>query len=303
MRLHPAAMLICLGASFNAACNSPTTPSAIPTTTVVPAAATSPTSTPPVGITVAGKVFDTAMRELPGAVVEVVDGPSAGMMTTTDASGLYGLAGSFDENTHFRATSAGHAEAIRPMAPRCATCNPKFWVYFFLPLPVPPADIAGDYTFTVIADGACTALPEHARRRTYSTTVSALTTQPTSANTLFTAQVNGANLVSGLGFESVFFAVAGDYLTLYMGDLHGQPGLLEITAPNAYFSIGGFGEATVGANGASIISSSFEGEIADCELKPGLDPLVNGRYSCTPERAVRRVVCPSNRHQLILTRR
>ena len=303
VKLHHAILWLCIGAVLSASCDSPTAPSAIPVVSSAGSAGTTPAASSPGGIAVAGKVFDTAYREIAGAVVEVVDGPSAGMIATTDGSGQFGLRGSFDENTHFRAAKAGYAEAVLPMSRRCATCNPNFWVYFYLALPVPPADITGDYTLTVIASDACTALPEQARKRTYSATVGSLATQPTPAKTLFNAHMAGANLVSGLGFNDLSFAVAADYMTLYMGDLHGQPGLLEIVDPDTYFSIGGLGSATLGASGASTIAAPFDGEIAYCELKPGLEPIVNGRYTCAPDRAVKNIVCPSSRHQLILTRR
>ena len=52
---------------------------------------------------------------LGGAVVEVVDGPQAGLSTISNAAGQFSLSGRFDDDTRFRAAKAGHvAETQRP---------------------------------------------------------------------------------------------------------------------------------------------------------------------------------------------
>lgn len=299
MRLH-AALMLTLGALAGAACNSPSSSAVLPTaptsTVAVPA--------PLTGIAISGKVYDTGNRPLAGATVEVVNGASAGLKVTTLADGSYAMRGEFDAGTQFRATKAGYETGLRPMAQFCQACNPNFWVYFFLGLPVAPANIANAYTVTVTSDPSCTALPGHARQRAYTTRIIPNTTQPTSANTLFAATLDGANLVSGLVWQGVWFAVAGDYMEVSMGDLHGQPGLLEQTDANAYFSVGGLGTTTLGSSGVSQITTTFEGEILHCELRPGVPPLdAAGRFDCSPARAISRVACQARNHQLLLTRR
>lgn len=297
MRPRLQAVLLLTGVLSTAACSSPTTPS------VVPAATTAVIAAAPGGIAVAGKVYDTAFRPLAGAIVEVLDGPSSGMRVTTTATGDFALRGVFDEHTRFRASRDGHAAGILTLSPRCEPCNPNFWIYFHLAVPDPPANLAGDYALTVVANEACTALPGHARRRTYSVTIVPSPLQPTPANTAFNASIGGAPLVSRLG-DGIVFAVAGNYMDLYMGDLHGDPGLIEITGADSYFSIGGGGSATVTSSDASAIVADLDGDVIHCEFKPGLAPIDgSGRYACTAERAITRVVCPSRKHQLILTRR
>src|SRR5215213_8272965 len=140
MRWHHAACLLIVIALFSFGCSTPTTPTVVPTATT-PAIVGAPS-----GVAIAGKVYDTAYRPLGGAIVEVIDGPSVGMTVATIASGEFALRGAFDETTHFRATKAGHSEAVLKMGPRCAACNPNFWVYFYLAGPVAPVNIAGDYT-------------------------------------------------------------------------------------------------------------------------------------------------------------
>jgi hypothetical protein len=300
MRRPHAALLLILGAFAGAACNSPS-PSA-----VVPTAPTSMVATPapPSGVAMSGKVYDTGNRPLAGATVEVVNGASAGLKVTTLADGSYALRGEFDAGTQFRATKAGYETGLRPMAPFCQQCNPNFWVYFFLALPVAPANLANDYTVTVTADPVCTQLPGHARQRSYTTKIVPNATQPTPANTLFAATVDGANLVAGLTWQGLWFAVAGDYLEVSMGDLHGQPGVLEQTAENGFFSVGGLGTTTLGSSGVSQISTTFEGEIIHCELKSGVAPLdAGGRFDCPAAQAIARVACQARNHQLVLTRR
>ena len=299
MRRPHAALVLILGV-LAGACSSPSTSAVLPTaptpTVAVPA--------PPSGIAISGKVYDTANRPLGGATVEVVNGASAGLKVTTLADGSYAMRGEFDAGSQFRATKAGYETGLRPMAQFCQPCNPNFWVYFFLGLPVAPANIANDYTVTVTADPACTSLPGHARQRTYTTRIVPNGTQPTPANTLFAATVDGANLVTGLAWQGLWFAVAGDYLEVSMGDLHGQPGVLEQTDANAYFSVGGLGTTTLGSSGVSRITTTFEGEILHCELRPGVAPLdAGGRFDCSPARAVSRVACQARKHQLELTRR
>ena len=300
MGRHLAALSLILGALAVAACNTPATSGGLPT---------APTSTvaapaPPSGIAISGKVYDTGNRPLSGATVEVLNGASAGLKATTGADGSYAMRGAFDAGTQFRATKDGYETGVRPMAEFCQPCNPNFWIYFFLALPVAPANIANDYTVTVTADPACAALPGHARERTYTTKIVPNVTQPTPANTLFAGTVDGANLVSGLGWQGLWFAAAGDYLEVSMGDLHGQPGILEQTDTNGYFSVGGLGTTTLGSSGVSRIAAAFEGEIIHCELRAGVAPLdAAGRFDCAPARAISRVACQARNHQIVLTRR
>jgi hypothetical protein len=255
----------------------------------------------PRGVEIAGIVYDTAYRPLDGAIVEVLDGPSAGKIAIADRNGQFGLFGDFDVSTHFRASKTGHADGVATLGPRCAPCNPNFWIYFNLAVPEPTAAIAGDYTLTITADESCLTLPEHARTRTYSVHIAATPNQPTSADTWFLGSIDG-NLV-GRSWDGIWFGVAGNYIYLSLGDLHGDPGFIEQTSADHYYSVGGGGTTTIDAD-ATTIASFFEGQVTDCALKPGV-PLIgaNARYNCTPELAASRVVCQSSRHRLLLTRR
>lgn len=299
MRNHLAAVMLVFGVLVCACSGSD--PMSLPT---APTPNRAPASVPG-GVAVSGKVLDTANRPLAGATVEVINGPSAGVKSTTGVDGSFNIFGAFDAATEFRATHTGHEDAVSSLGAYCERCNPHHWVYFSLGLPVSPANISGDYTMTIVAAAACTALPEHARRRVYSTRITPMPDQPTSANTNFFGTVIGANLVSNAVWEGLWFKVAGDYTELVMGDLHGQPGLIERTDINGYYAIGGvgIGSATVVADGGATITMMFDGEVAHCELQDGALPLESGRFNCPTALAVFRTVCQSGNHQLTLTRR
>lgn len=260
----------------------PTGPSAIPPPT-------------PTGIQLEGTVSDAAWRPLAGARVEVVDGPQAGLSTTTDARGAFRLAGTFDDTTRFRATKEGHVAATWPLPLRCAACNPNWWIHFYLESLAPHANIAGDYTLTFIADSACAGLPDEARSRTYGATVTLASGSGEPANSRFNVTVTGGTFLEH--YNSFTIGVAGDYLMTDIGDWgHGAPGLVEQVAPNTYLTLGGAIATSV--TDASTISGAFHGAVDRCELTTEWA----SRSSCAGE-AVARAHCLSQNHQLILRRR
>src|SRR6476469_1202797 len=112
------------------------------------------------GELVAGTVYDSALRPLPGARVELLDGPQAGMSATSNAQGGFSLTGNVDDTTRFRASKEGYVTATATIQPFCDRCNPKRWVHLYLNMLDSPVAIAGDYTLTFIADSACVNLPD-----------------------------------------------------------------------------------------------------------------------------------------------
>lgn len=232
-----------------------------------------PTPLPNAAGVVKGNVYDTANRTLAGARVEVVDGPLAGTSATSDAMGAFSLTGTFDDTTLFRATKEGHVAATQHWRRTSPSAQP--WLGFSLDVLAPPVNIAGDFTLTFIADGACAAaLPAELRTRTYAATMT------------HGASNNGYKIdVSGALFDSVYnwfsVGVAGDYLGFWLRDEH----LVEVLAANTYLELSGVAAASVGTSGVATISASFDG-VFDYRGQE-----------------VTHARCESKNHQLILTRR
>ncbi len=247
---------------------SPSTPSAVPTGSVS---------------RISGSVLDTGFRPIAGARVEVVDGPGAGASTATDAEGQFSLTGTFDASTRFRAAKEGHVAATQAWS--CGGSCPgagQPWLAFYLAMLAPNADIAGNYTLTVIADGACADLPNEVRTRTYSATIKARSGPDLPANAGFDVTLGGAAFLDGL--DSFRIGVAGDYLGFWLDGGH-NPSFVEQVTPDTYLAVSGSGAASVPVSGASTISTSLQGWIE--------------YYGA----AVVRAHCESEDHRLILTRR
>jgi hypothetical protein len=241
--------------------NNTTSPSSLPSPAVSP-------PTPPLnaGGLVKGSVSDTAFRHLDGALVEVVDGPQAGMSTIADANGSFSFSGTFDDATRFRATKDGHLAATQ--ASRTFLNLPNRYVTFSLEVLAPPVNMAGDYTLTFIADSACVGLPDDVRTRTYTATIT-----PWSSTSFNVALSGAAFLPSRDNFP---IGVAGDYVAFWFAD----PAIVERIAANKQIELYGSAGASVGRSGVSTIAVSWDGEF---------------EYS--------QIECESKNHQLILTRR
>ena len=247
-------------------------------------------------IQLAGTVSDAAWRPIAGARVEVLDGPQAGLATTSDGNGEYRLSGRFDATTQFRATKDGHAALTKPLPPACTQCDPDWWIHFSLEALAPHANLEGNYSLTFIADSACTGLPDELRSRTYAATITRDSNEGAPANSSYIVAVSGAPLFAN--YNSFAIGIAGDYLAAILGDFHGTPGISEQIAPNTYLGFEGLAEATVQTPAVSTISASFNGAIDYCELKSAMD----WSWGCTPDPVAHRR-CESKNHQLILSRR
>jgi hypothetical protein len=250
--------------------------SGAPAATVNSPTAPNPSTPSPNGVLlINGTVNDTAFRPLPGATVEVLDGPQAGTSTTADATGWFSLTGTFDDTSRFRATLRDHVAATGTLGPICAYCNPTRWIHFHLEVLAPPVNMTGDYTLTFIADRACVGLPDEVRTRTYGATItpSHPTNIPT-ANTNFQVALSGASFLPSQ--DSFPVGVAGDFVTFWFSD----PALVEVIAPSTQLELYGAGGASAGTSGMSPMAVSWEG---------------NFEYSHTD--------CESKNHRLILTRR
>jgi hypothetical protein len=219
--------------------------------------------------------------------VEVVDGPQAGLSTTSDASGGFSLTGIFDEATRFRATKEGYVTATRTLQPFCAPCNPNWWINFALEVPAAPVNVAGDYTLTFVANDACGNLPNEVRIRTYNATIPPAP-NGVPVNAYFPITVSGALE----GWNILDVGVAGDYVAIWLETL------VEHIAPNAFLSFGGLAAATIGTSAGSTIALPFDGAIDYCVTKSDV-----GRYEECHSGLATHAMCTSKNHQLMLSRR
>ena len=116
-----------------------------------------------------GSVRDTASRPLSAARVEVIAGPNAGTVTTTNERGRFSMPESFTGVITVRASKDGYApETTSIPSPRALERLPaggaSNWDMSFDLAPLGPSvDLAGLHTMTLTADRACTNLPEAAR--------------------------------------------------------------------------------------------------------------------------------------------
>jgi hypothetical protein len=263
-----------------------------------PAAAVPAPIVPLNGEAISGVVYDSGLRPLQGARVELLDGPQAGASTTANAKGEFALRGTVDDTTRFRASMEGHRTATVTIRPDCDRCNPRRWVFFYLELLEPPVALAGDYTLTFMADGTCPRLPDELRTRSYAATIGPADLNwpgyPDHSESSFKLTAKGSDFPDGL--NGFYLNVAANYINISLGD-HTDPGITERVAPNTYFAFGGWGVVS-SATPASTISTTFQGWIDYC-----VNPNMGQRYDCTPSPAVTRTRCESARHQLILSRR
>jgi hypothetical protein len=260
---------------------------------------TTPTGTlsPLAGEAIQGSASDTAFRPLPGARIEILDGPQAGTSTIADGLGEFRFTATVDDTTRFRASKEGHVTAIMTTRP-CPACRPSRWVHFSLDLFEPPVNLSGDYTLTLTADSACATLPEELRTRTYETTIRPDIGQPGSplgTVTSFSIVPKGPTFADHIGM--FYVNVAGNFVNLSLGD-HTDPGIAERVAPNTYYAFGGSAKLTVTVP-VTTISTPFEGWIEHCALSTPMGT----RYRCSREIAKTYETCQSRNHHLTLTRR
>ena len=280
-----------VGCSGSEPVSSPTAPS--------PTASTNQVETPqdlPLGLR--GFVTDTAFRPLAGALVEVLDGASAGMTTISGADGQFVLSGRFNATTQFRASRDGHETRTQPWNCSVAVClgsnNAQPWLGFYLTVLEPTVNLAGDYILTFIADGACTDLPEIARGRSYRVAVTPQPLAGRSAIPGFDLKVIGSPVVGNMtGFP---IGVAGSRLSFWLHGGH-DPAIVEDLGANSYLAFSGNAAVTVVPAGLSSITATFDGWIEHLVLTAPVGPWY---YPQGPP--ISKSTCESRTHRLTLTR-
>jgi hypothetical protein len=276
---------------------APVTPTA--PTPALTAPLPAPPSSPPVAF-IRGWVRDTAIRPLSNAQVELLTGPQAGVVATTDSAGEFSITATIDDGSRVRASKEGHVSAEVAIGPVCSGCpgQPGRSVGLFLQVPNAPAATVGDYTLTFTADSACSTLPEPLRSRTYDVRIvpSPLMFGSTPESmTSFLVESRGGTFSGRIRFFWV--NVAGNFIFFRFGDIDFDPSVIEAVAPYGHVAFGGRAGVTVADSFSSVVTP-FAGSIEYC-----LNPEISEEgYRCRAP-ATSRARCDSENHQLVLTRR
>ena len=238
-----------------------------------------------------GDVYDTASRRVAGATVEILDGPQAGVVTTTDDAGRFSFMGSFDDTIRVRASKPGHVSKTQTSRVPCEMC--ARYSGFQLEVEMAPIDLSGRYTLSFIADSAaCTGIPVTARARSYNATIVRHPTVPW----VFDVSISDTSVLHGYEWEGMNMSVAGNYVSMFVGNLHGSSGLIEQVAPDAYVGFDGGSGASVETS-FSTVSMPFDGLFEYCKQPAGsLPPTSSGTYSCLPTQPSTSVRCISKQH-------
>jgi hypothetical protein len=259
---------------------------------------TAPTATlAPAVEFIRGWVRDTALRPLSRAQVELLTGPQAGLVATTDSTGEFSFTATVDDGSRLRANKEGHLSADVTLGPVCNGCpgRPGRSVGFFLQVPNAPAAIAGDYTLTFYADRACTTLPERLRSRTYEVTIAPSPFMLGSTPEVTTSfQVAPRGAFSGR-IRFFWVNVAGDFIALRFGD-SSDPAVIESVVPEGHVAFAG-NAAVSGVDSRRSVVTPFTGSIEYC-VNPEIG---EDGYRCTAP-ATSRARCDSESHQLVLAR-
>ena len=284
MRMSRAIVLVVLA-------TAPGCGSSHPTSTLAPSTVASPV---PIQQTVAGYVGDTAFRSVGGARVEVLDGPQTGMTLTTGDNGQFSFAGTFTSAVTLRASKDGYIALTKTT--QTSTPGGRPWVYFQLEVLAPPMNLAGDYTLTLVADDACTGVPNELRTRNYAATIAAQSNPLIRPDTSFMLTAGGASFFDA--FNHFPIGVAGDYAAfmIYNGE---DFGLVEQIGPRTYVGFYGEARTSVGTSPASTISVALDGVVDYCMLTSES----GWNYNCSSSLAIAHASCQSKNHRLILTRR
>jgi hypothetical protein len=259
--------LALVGIVSSIACSTPTTPT--------PAA--SPPPAAPATVTVSGSVTDVVDRRVANVRIEVISGPQTGTVTFSDDGGNFAFEPKLSPLSRIRASKQGYLENTEVIGGMATTVDLRF----VLSSANAALNWNGTYDVTVTADPTCTELPEIARRRTYTASVTA----GVNARLVFSGSRFGS--FDGLDWSTMYFRQFDDYVQLYSQD----PPVLELLPDNAFYMVYGGASGTVTREFAQL---NVWGGISYCpQLRAGSSP------SCDSPP----ITCVSSSHQMTMTRR
>ena len=252
----------------------------------------SPTGTPTNAdrtVTIRGRVQDSVSRPIVDASVTIVDGPRAGLSTTTNEDGRFAFV-SF--------TTSAELTALRVEKGGYTPSNPRWRAPDDLTVllqSVMRLDIQGQYAITFAAAAECTQLPSEVRSRTFTAAVSPIPDRPN-----FTSTLTGARFQSGYDTFSAIVANDAARFLVYSWDAFNwwgedQP-IIERLAAGGYVTWMGTATTPV-VNSTSSMAATFDGSVSYCST-PSEPTMTNYPPTCS---AI--VECKSDHHQLVLKRR
>jgi hypothetical protein len=238
--------------------------------------------------------------------VEVVSGPNAGLVATTDQNGRFLLPGTFTSVITVTAFADGYVPETRTMPPVFPPGRPLptpapgevigFDMGFQLAPAGPSANLAGVYTLTLTADRTCTNLPDRARTRTYTATIT-----PGARSTSFLGKLGDGQFLSTVpcgnrpaedcAHNQFSIGVAGEFASLSFG-------IVEKLRDSGYVAMEGSLAASLAPSGITApVNSSF----LYCSSPP---EWTRGEYwACPSSAATDDAECHSQNHQFSLVRR
>jgi len=240
-------------------------------------------------VTIRGRVQDSISRPLVDARVTIVDGPRAGLSTTTNDDGRFAFV-SF--------TTRADLTALRVEKDGYTPSNPRWHSPEDLTVllqSVMRLDIQGQYAITFAAAPECTQLPSEVRSRTFTAAVSPIPDRPR-----FTSTLTGARFQSGYDTFSAIVASDAARFLVYSFDAFNwwgedQP-IIERLPAGGYVTWMGTATTPV-VNSTSSITAPFAGSVSYCAT-PIEPTMTNYPPTCS---AI--VQCQSDHHQLVLKRR
>ena len=237
-----------------AACSNSGGPTPIPPSAPTPIEPSAP-SPPPVPslqpdtlvvktFKVSGSTWDTHYNWLPDVRVDVIDGPMAGTIVHTGATGGFAFDQLFTEEATLRFWLPGY-QTTTVRIPRPTNANvsggPRAHIIVELPTSDPSPDISGAYTFTVSSGPSCDG-PEDLRTRWYDVTLS----QHTNAHSF---RMNFADPnVKDVWKPTIEIRLKGSGMYMVVGDY--MSGLIE-DLPSSWITFFGTATATFTQSGFS----------------------------------------------------
>ena len=243
-------------------------------------------------VTVTGVVRDVLQRPIRDARIEVTEGSSTGLVTTSDALGQFSIT----------ATVSGDRIAVIASKDgyETATMRLRAGQTLVVLRDVAVANLEGRAMIVFTADASCTQLPASLRTRSYTAVVTSSTGAVMGSAGTFIGELNGADFYQG--YSKMWLTAAHDAarFNVFSWDafnwwLEDQP-IIERLSPTSHVSVSGAATAAV-SSGPSTITTALDGTFAFCaQSQPGAQPL------WPPTCAVPPVECTSAHHQVTMIR-